>query len=86
MAGLDLTDEQRKAEIVALVRELNGYEARVAAGDESFAERVELVRDQLAQRGYAAAAPQQRAQTRERKSVEQRGGNQRADRTPSANQ
>ena len=59
-----MTDELKAAEVAALVRELRGYEARVAAGDGSFEARAELVREQLRHRGALAAKPQARSESR----------------------
>ena len=74
MAGLDLTDEQRKAEVLALVRELRAYEARAASTEGDEAERwkakVAAVREQLDARGAGAKKPQERATKRGPKSVD----------------
>lgn len=72
-----MTDELRKAEIAALVRELESYEARAKAldsGDEHdrYKAKAELVREQLRVRGEKAEAPQKRATTRQRNSGERR--------------
>lgn len=75
MAGLDLTEEGRAAEVRALVRELQGYETRVNAGDdtEDWEARCKGVRDQLALRGERGAAPRKRAETREGRTGVTRG-------------
>ncbi len=73
MAGLTATVEERAAQVAALVRELNGYEQRVAAAHidkddvaaEKWETRAEQVRRQLELRGHAASSPHRRASKRD---------------------
>jgi hypothetical protein len=67
--GLQLTEENKAAQIAALVREAEGYEARSRASRsdedrERWADRAEQVREQLRLRGQDAAAPVRRASKR----------------------
>jgi hypothetical protein len=71
MPGLHMTDEERRAQITALIDEMGQYERRAkgASDDDDRAkweDRVEQVREQLRLRGHDGAAPHQRASKRTR--------------------
>jgi hypothetical protein len=73
MPGLQITDEERRAQIAALIDEMGQYERRAkgASDDDDRAkweDRVEQVREQLRLRGHDGAAPHQRASKRARSS------------------
>jgi hypothetical protein len=71
------TVENKAAEVLALVDELNGYERRVAASSndadrDKWTGRIEQVREQLAVRGAEGRAPVRRASKRLGPEAEQR--------------
>jgi hypothetical protein len=80
MPGLATTTEERAAQVTALIRELEGYEARAKSArvdkDEERAEkwdnRADQVREQLRVRGADAASPHVRAAKRGRPPAETR--------------
>lgn len=70
MPGLHMTDEERRAQIGALIDELGQYERRAAGSLEDdrrvWEDRAEQVREQLRLRGHEGVAPRQRAAKRMR--------------------
>lgn len=73
MPGLAVTAEETAAQVSALIREMEGYEARAASARidkdddlvEKWENRAEQVRAQLHARGAEAAGPHQRAAKRQ---------------------
>lgn len=73
MPGLQMTEENKRTELSALIAEMKGYEHRasVATDDddrEKWQRRVGEVREQLRLRGHEGSPPQARAAKRTRPS------------------
>lgn len=68
-AGMRITEEERKARIIALIREKEGYEARLQNAEDKKSKdqataSIAEVEQQLAAYGHAAAPPSRAAEQR----------------------